>query len=80
MERDDRFLGKTKLYYLNNNLPLPDCAPGELLNAHHIKPIAFGGTNIIGGPNNNAVLLCASDHQPYTTWWGRPDVGPFIPS
>jgi len=42
-------------------------------------PISLGGDNTIGGPNNNAVLLCFGDHQPYTSWWGKPGDGHFTP-
>jgi hypothetical protein len=41
-------------------IPAPDA------QAHHIKPLAFGGGN---NYMTNGVFLTIPDHQMFTSWW-----------
>lgn len=42
--------------------------PTELPQAHHIKPIAWGGGN---DPSTNGVYLGSTTHRLFTNWWGN---------
>ena len=67
--RDANFLNNVTNYYTSQGWNVPtaaaDCLAGDTIQAHHIKPLRWGGGNDV----TNSVLLCSSDHQFYTTWW-----------
>jgi hypothetical protein len=59
--RDADFRSGLTQIYTTNRWVIP--TDGQ---AHHIKPIAWGGSN---DPQTNGVFLGPTTHQLFTTWW-----------
>lgn len=71
--RSPTFLADVTNHYTSVGWTIPSCPNGVNPQAHHIKPLAWGGGNNV----SNGVLLCPDDHLLYTGWWAR---GRFDPS
>ena len=60
-------------FYTVNGWTIPVSVDGGSIEAHHVKPLSFGGDNEM----SNGVLLPNQLHQRFTAWWGGPTNGPF---
>jgi hypothetical protein len=61
--RDDGFRTRLEQLYGTNNWVIPSDS-----QAHHIKPLAWGGSNDV---QTNGVFLGTATHNLFTSWWAN---------
>jgi hypothetical protein len=62
VSRAPNFPDELRKIYIAKNWTIPSEDP----QAHHIKPLAWGGGN---DPSTNGVFLGRTTHTLFTTWW-----------
>jgi hypothetical protein len=67
LSQPDRWTPEFRKAYAKAGNTWPVDANGNPWEIHHIKPLAFGGTNEI----ENFVALERAVHRDLTTWWGQ---------